>query len=184
MPTFTNFTRTAAVAEETVARFEASVPPEIAQVWREDGAGLVGDGFVRVVDPDRATTMLEGVVGMPAGAVPVLTTALADVVLYIRPLFHVLRFRFGIIDVIGFDAAQLLADVQDETFLDEVLARQPYPAGVERLGVPGPDECFGFVPLLALGGVPDPARLDRGGLWEHIAIIMALTGPPQSRASS
>jgi hypothetical protein len=51
MPTFANFTRTAEVSEETVARFEASVPTEITRVWREDGAGLVGGGFVHVVDP-------------------------------------------------------------------------------------------------------------------------------------
>ena len=42
------------------------------------GAGLLGDGFVRVVDPDRAISMLDGV-GFNTPAVPVFTTALADV---------------------------------------------------------------------------------------------------------
>lgn len=183
MTTFTTFTQTAPISPETIARFAGSAPDALVQAWREHGAGLVGDGFIRVVDPDRAVTMLDGVMGMPPGTVPVFTTALADLIVYIAPAFHVLRFRYGVIDLLGVDGAQLLADVQDDEFLDRVLTRTNYAEGAARLGVPGPDECFGYVPLLALGGREQAARLDRGGLWEHLAIIMNLAGPPQSRSA-
>jgi len=112
--------------------------------------------------------------------VAVFTMALADVVLWVEPLFVVARFRFGRTDTLGFDAGQLVRDLQDDAFLDRQMAREPYPQGVERLGVPGVDECFGFVPLLALGGRGDAASLDRCGLWEHLAVIAQLTGPAQS----
>lgn len=178
---FSQFTPAALIETGTIERFQGAVPAPIAEVWREHGAGLVGDGFLRVIDPDRASRMLDGVLGMPAGAVPVFATALADLVLYIEPLFHLVRFRFGIIDTLAFDAGALLADLQRDEYLDATLAREPYPEGVRRLGVPGIDECFGFVPLLTLGGQADPHHLDRCGLWEHIAVIMQFSGPPQPR---
>jgi hypothetical protein len=182
MPMFQQFRPTGAISEETIARHAGAVPPGLLDVWRRHGAGLVGDGFLRVVDPDHALSMLDGVLGMPPRTVPVFTTALADVIVYIAPAFHVLRFRYGVVDPLGVDTATLFADLPDESFQDRVLARQPYPAAVERLGVPGPDECFGYVPLLALGGRQDPAHLDRGGLWEHLTVIVQLAGPPQPQA--
>lgn len=177
---FAQFLQVAPVGEETLARWAPRVPEPVAQVWREQGCGLVGDGFVRVVDPDRAMMMLGGI-GLPEGAVPVFTTALADLLLWVEPVFAVARFRFGVIDIVGVDAAQLIADLQHDAFLDQTLARAPYAEGVARLGVPGIDECFGFVPLLALGGRGDAASLDRCGLWEHLALVSQLAGPPRSR---
>jgi hypothetical protein len=181
MSMFERVNQAEAISAETIARHQNAVPQELAAVWREQGAGLIGDGFVRVVDPDRALSMLDGLVGLNSSAVPVFTTALADVIVYIEPAYHLIQFRYGVIDFLAFDSPKFFADLQDETFLDQILARQPYPAGVARLGVPGLDECFGFVPLLALGGKEDAANLDRGGLWEHIAVIIRFAGPPAPR---
>lgn len=153
------------------------MPPEVVALWRQQGAGLIGDGFVRVVDPDRALSMLNGVVSLANTAVPVFTTALADVVVHIEPAFHILRFRYGTIDFLAFDTGSLLADLQDEAFLDETLGRRPYAAAVSQLGVPGPDECFGYAPLLAFGGPEDPRHLHRVGLWEHLALIAQYARP-------
>jgi hypothetical protein len=102
-------------------------------------------------------------------------------IVYIEPAYHLIQFRYGFIDFLAFDSPKLFADLQEEAFLDLILSRQPYPAGVQRLGVPGLDECFGFVPLLALGGKEDGVYLDRGGLWEHIAVITQYAGPPTPR---
>lgn len=180
MPAFTQFTSSAPVTEETVARHTGRVPDGVLDAWRDHGAGLIGDGYVRLLDPDHARAMLNGVVALNDAAVPVFATALADVVVYIEPAFHLLRFRRNRIDFLGFDDTdKLFADLEDATFLDTVLERQPYPAAVERLGTPSIDECFFYVPLLALGGPEDPAQLQRGGLWEHLAVSVQMTGPPQ-----
>lgn len=183
MATFTQFTTVAPIPDETLARYEGRVPEPVLAAWREHGAGLAGDGYVRLLDPDHARAMLDGVLGMPEQAVPVLVTALGDLVLWIEPLFHLVRFRWGTVETFHFDAALLLADLQKDEVLDGVLERPPYTAAVERLGVPGIDECFGYVPLLALGGSTDPAHLDRGGLWEHLAVIVQLAGPPRPRGA-
>ena len=38
------------------------------------------------------------------------------------------------------------------------------------------DECFGYVPLLALGGKEDVEHLKKVKMKEHIAVITQLTG--------
>jgi hypothetical protein len=178
---FSAFAQVETISPETISRHEAHVPSEIAQVWREHGTGFLGDGFVRVIDPDRALTMLDGVIGLADGAVPVLTTGLADLFVSIGDALHLVRFRFSTIEGLTTNAAELLRDLEDEDFLDHALARQPYPQAAARLGVPGLDQCFGCAPLLALGGNPDPGNLHLGGLWEHLAIAVHLTGTPRPR---
>ena len=45
-----------------------------------------------------------------------------------------------------------------------------------RLDEPAFDECFGYVPLLALGGPETADHLEKVKLREHIALISQFTG--------
>ncbi|MGC5628017.1 T6SS immunity protein Tdi1 domain-containing protein [Georgenia sp. Z1344] len=181
MTTFEQFDAAAPIAPGTIDRWRDRAPAGLVEVWERQGSGLVGDGYLRVIDPDRAAQMLDGVLGMPPAAVPVLTTALADLVLYIAPVFHVARFRRGTIDQLAFATDQFYADLTNEEFLDGVLERQPYPAAAERLGVPGIDECLFYAPLLTIGGSEVEGNLHRGGLWENLSLTVQMSGLPQPR---
>lgn len=182
MPTFPQFSPAAPLTPEALERYAGRVPEPILTAWTEHGSGLVGeDGYVRLLDPDHALRMLDGVIGLPEGAVPVFVTGMGDLLLWIEPVFHLVRFRWGTIEAFSADAERLIADLQDPEVLDRVLEREPYTAAIARLGVPGLEQCFGYVPLLALGGSTDPERLDLGGLWEHLALIVHLAGLPRPR---
>lgn len=185
MTTFNTFTQVAPISEETIARFAGQVPVEVVELWRRQGAGLVGDdGFFRVVDPDRAVRMLEGVFAVPAGSTVLFLTALGDVVVHTDGSYFVVKFRFGAIDLargLSFDG--LVALIEDARHRDDVWEWQPYPAARDRDGVPEFEQCFGFVPLLALGGPNDAEHLQLGGLYEHLALIAQLAGPPRVRGA-
>lgn len=183
MTTFRSFELVAPIAEETIARFAGNVPEGVVDLWRNQGAGIVGDdGFFRVVDPARAASMLDGVLGLPEGATVLFTTALADVVFHVNGLYLVVKSRFGAIDLVeGRSFDELVALIEDPAQRDVAWEWQPYPAARERDGVPGFEECFGYVPLLAVGGSPDVAHLQLGGLYEHLAVIAQLAGQPQVR---
>ena len=185
MTTFNTFTQVAPIGEETIARFAGQVPAEIVDLWRRQGAGFVGaDGFFRVVDPDRAAQMLDGVFAMPDGSTVLFTTALGDVVFHAGGAFFVVKFRFGAIDVAqGVTFDELVALIEDERHRDVVWQWQPYPAARDRDGVPAFEQCFGFVPLLALGGPNDAEHLQLGGLYEHLALITQLAGQPRVRGA-
>ncbi|WP_420912016.1 T6SS immunity protein Tdi1 domain-containing protein [Listeria cornellensis] len=47
---------------------------------------------------------------------------------------------------------------------------------LKKLGTPAYDECFGYVPLLALGGAEKVENLQKVKLKEHILLISALVG--------
>lgn len=183
MTTFRTFEQAAPIAEETIARYAGQAPAGVVDFWRNQGAGIAGDdGFFRVVDPARAASMLEGVFGLPEGATVLFTTALADVIFHVNGLYLVVKSRFGAIDLVeGRSFDELVALIQDPAQRDVAWEWQPYPAARERDGVPGFEECFGYEPLLAIGGSHDVSHLQLGGLYEHLAVIAQLAGQPQVR---
>ena len=183
MTTFRTFDPVAPISEETIARFAGGVPDGAVDLWRKQGAGIVGeDGFFRVVDPARAASMLEGVFGLPEGSTVLFTTALGDVIFHVNGLYLVVKSRFGAIDLVeGRSFDELVALIEDPAQREVAWEWQPYPAARERDGVPGFEECFGYVPLLAVGGSPDVSHLQLGGLYEHLAVIAQLAGQPQVR---
>lgn len=185
MTTFNTFTQVAPIGEETIARFAGQVPAEVVELWRRQGAGVIGDdGYFRVVDPDRAVQMLDGVFAMPEGSTVLFATALGDIVFHAGGSYFVVKFRFGAIDLAqGLSFDELVALVEDIRQREGVWEWQPYPAAHDRDGVPEFEQCFGFVPLLALGGPNDAAHLQLGGLYEHIALITQLAGQPRVRGA-
>lgn len=182
-PPFPIFQRTSAISEDTIARFAERVPAAVVRAWRTHGAGVVGlDGFFRFVDPARSAEMLEGVLALPEGAVVLFTTGLGDVIAHVNGVYLVVKARWGAIDVIqdrSFE--ELVRLVLDPAHRDAEWEWQPYPAAARRDGKPGIEQCFGFVPLLALGGAPRAENLQLGGLYEHLAVIAELAGQPQVR---
>jgi hypothetical protein len=183
MTTFQNFASVAPISEETIARFADRVPAEVVDLWRSQGAGVVGDdGYFRVVDPARAASMLEGVIGLPEGATVLLATGLGDLVAFVNGLYLVVKPRFGAIDLIeGRSFDEIVALIEDPRQRDDAWEWQPYPAARDRDGVPAFEQCFGFVPLLVLGGPNDAEHLQLGGLYEHLAVIAQLAGQPNVR---
>lgn len=183
MTTFRNFAPIAPIPEETIARFAEQVPGDVVDLWRRQGAGIVGDdGFFRVVDPQRAATMLDGVIALPSESTVLFTTALGDLVVHAGGLYLVVKSRFGVIDLIeGRSFAEVVALIEDPQQRDVAWEWQPYPAARDRDGVPDFEQCFAFVPLLALGGPNTVDHLQLGGLYEHLAVIAQLAGQPQVR---
>jgi len=183
MTAFRSFQRAEPIGDDAIARFSDRVPAAAAQMWRTHGAGFVGDhGFFRFVDPARAAQMLDGVFGLPDGATVLFTTALGDLVVHVNGLYLVIKPRWGAIDLIQDKSFEQLVDaVQDSALLESVWEWEPYPGAAERDGVPGFEQCFGFVPLLALGGRATADSLQLSGLYEHLDVIARMAGQPQVR---
>jgi len=175
---FESFSAVGTVPVEVVGRFEERVPAGVVGAWREHGVGFIGDGYFRLVDPARAQVMLGGSGVLPADAVVVLTTAMADVVAWWRDMFVVAKPRLGQINMAPMSFEQLCEGlVADDGVRDGVWEWEPYPAVVERLGVPGFEECFMHVPLLRMGGRGEASQMQVGSVWMHIGLMMGLTGP-------
>lgn len=177
---FEKFVAVAPISEKTISAYAGQVPEPVAHAWRDHGAGFVGDGYFRFIDPARGAAMLGEHSPLPPEAVILFTTALADVVAWWNGMFLVAKTRLGEIHAtsVPFERlVTLLEDVPGQR--DAVWDWQPYPTAVARLGVPGFEECFMHVPLLGMGGRGEPERMETGSLWLHIGIMVQFTGKPR-----
>jgi hypothetical protein len=176
------FTPAAPIPEDVIARYAPHVPPGVVEMWRENGTGWFADGFFRVVDPAHAEQMLDNVYPFPPPAVVLFTTALADLVVWRGDTFYLIKWRWGLLEALprSGDLTQVLTWMRDPELLQQYFEWEPYPEAARRDGVPGLDDCFGFVPLLALGGPPTADHLEPMEMWVHIALILQLAGKPRA----
>ncbi|MBZ4488002.1 DUF1851 domain-containing protein [Microbacterium sp. cx-55] len=164
---------------EVIERYRGVVPEELVNVWETHGFGTTVGGFVRFVDPRSLTDIVEETFERSAGAVPLFSTALGDIGVLRDGAVELLKYRRGRVDILTVRPARLL------TYLGSPMRREhadyldwnPYPQAVERLGIPLADECFGFTPLLVLGGPEDADHLTTVSLREHILFVTQVAGP-------
>lgn len=175
--TFPGFTRVADVPDASIARFADAVPAPFVEFWRTSGVGLLDGGFLRSVDPAEFADLLPDVIADSEGAVALFTTAFGDIVFWRSGYVRAARLRHGVIEVITKLPGLLPRFFADPEYVADALAREPFDEACERLGVPDPDECFGYVPLLALGGPETADHLQRVALREHLLLIASVAGP-------
>ncbi|WP_192497739.1 T6SS immunity protein Tdi1 domain-containing protein [Pseudoclavibacter sp. CFCC 13611] len=175
------------VSKRARRRFRKVLPPGVLAWWGEYGQGVAFDGFLRLIDPLDGWMELVAQTAQTLGeVVPVATTAMGDVLAWQlendgRGHLLLIDYRHGEIrtlasrDVDYF--AKDLRDEPDSMQQAEELGWSPFPEAVERLGVPGFDECFGYVPILAAGGPEDVSHLQRLDMRTHLLIIAEFAGP-------
>ena len=69
-----------------------------------------------------------------------------------------------------------LHSLSDESFTDDYFELPLYKEAIEKYDMLDYEQCFGFVPLLALGGFKDVDHLDKVKMYEHILLITTLVG--------
>jgi hypothetical protein len=168
-----------AIDDAVIDAWRNAVPDVLVDVWNDAGQATMLGGFIRFVDPGSLTELVRHTFRRHDGAVPLFTTALGDIGVLTDDAVELLKYRYGRVDLLTTRPGQLLkylgSPVQRERA--NYLAWEPYPAAAARLGVPAHDECFGFTPLLALGGPEHADRLSVVKLREHVLMITQLTGP-------
>lgn len=166
-----------------VAKYCGLVPPELIEVWEQFGFGTFCDGYLKIVNPNDYADLLADTyehtsTPNPTQAIPLVlfATGMGDLLVWERGYLVLVDYRHGNTDAVGKNFKVLFRNLADEGYLKHDLRWEPYLAGRERLGEPAFDECFGYVPLLALGGPETVEHLKKVKLREHIALISQFTG--------
>ncbi|OII21275.1 hypothetical protein BIV04_11150 [Frigoribacterium sp. MCBA15_019] len=148
-------------------------------LWRDHGLGDTADGYLRIVDPARWLDVLAEVAPRFTQGVPLFSSALGDLFVWLDGRLHLLEFRKGTSRILTKSMATLKVIAAYESFLNDpdYFDWAPWPEARARLGVPGPEECFGFTPILALGGRPTADSLQLVGMREHLLLISSVAGP-------
>lgn len=64
----------------------------------------------------------------------------------------------------------------DEWYVNNKIKNQQYTKAVVKYGLLGYDECFGYVPLLGMGGKERVENLQKVKIKEHIELITQMVG--------
>ena len=168
-------------APELIARYRDQVPPELMEVWEHYGFGTFCDGYLKVVNPDDYAELLADtyqLTSTPSArpALVLFATAMGDLLIWEDDYLSRIDYRHSQLEVFSSGLDFFFEDLADGVTLTKELRWEPYPAARARLGEPAFDECFGYVPLLALGGPETAEHLEKVKLREHLYLISQFTG--------
>lgn len=168
------------VSNETVKKYENILPADLIKIWKEYGYCTMLDGYLRVIDPDDYKELIDDTYFFGKVSVPIMVTAFGDVVTTCRngEIIDIVKYKYGVDDVIAACFDMFMKDMESEFYQNEIahLDVPKYQEAVKKLGRLDHDECFGYVPLLGLGGPETVEHLQKVKTREHIEIITQLVG--------
>jgi hypothetical protein len=175
---FKDFKLEEKISEEVIDKYDGKIPEQLIEVWKQYGFGSILKGYLKLINPDSFAELLEEVYTRSKEAIPLFATSMGDIIVWEKGRYlNLLNFRKGKVNVISAGFEFFLEDLNDKSFLDEELEWNHYPEAVEKYGESDFDECFGYVPLLGLGGPERVENLKKVKLVEHIYLITQFRGP-------
>lgn len=166
----------ARVSQEAVDRYRDTLPAALLEYWQARGWCSYLDGFLWLVNPDDFIESVQAWVEPGTGpAIVFARTAFADLFVWYEGNVHFLNVHRDRMDDIT-DDIEIFFDgiLPDQEYLDKGLMADLFRKAQPKLGTPGPDECYAFVPALALGGREDVKSLQRVKLQEQLALLAQL----------
>ena len=175
------------VSEEIINKYKNKVPEQVLDIWQNYGFGSFLNGYLKIVNPEEYEELLKETY-IPVEDEPIefntvlFATAMGDLIICEKTEskkdnIYIIEYRKGKYKMLLGGMEFFFEDLLDEDYLEEDLEWKPYLEAVNKLGEPSYDECFGYVPLLGLGGKDTVNNLKKVKLKEHIYIINDLVGP-------
>ncbi|WP_099363747.1 T6SS immunity protein Tdi1 domain-containing protein [Fredinandcohnia onubensis] len=173
-----DFIRHKAVNKDVIFKYKDILPKELIETWKKYGLGRLANNFLRIINPDDYLDIIERSYVRHEQAIPIFTTAMGDIIVWEKNKYvNLLNYRKGFVNVVSSGFEFFFDDIQDNEFMDDELMWQPYPEAISKYGDPTYEECFGYTPLLGLGGAEKVENLKKVKLREHILIIAEFMGP-------
>jgi hypothetical protein len=129
-------------------------------------------GYFKIINPDNMQELLEETYIMPFDDIPVFVTGMGDIIVCdSEGNFVILDYRHQRIKVIWTDKEIGWDYFFDDFFQKRYWQWNPYFDAVEKYGEPEYDECFGYEPLLSLGGKENVENLKKVKYEVHLTLM-------------
>ena len=145
------------------------MPAALAAEWRTFGFGGSGLGILWTPRPDEPFLDPEDWPGLDGTGIEVLRSAFADVCVWQGGRFLWLSVHSGKIATFSPNAEVVFDAMTDKHFRKTVLLERLFAVARKRYGDLGPEDCFGFAPLPALGGAIAEQYLIKTRMREYVA---------------
>ena len=161
----------------TINKYRGIVPDELLAVWEEYGFGYMLNGYLRVINPDDYKALVRETYFRGDISIPIFTTAFGDVINWEEGRYiRMVKYKNGTFHGMAAGFKFFFPDLEDEEFVKEFLEIEQYEAALQLLPMPKLDECYGYTPLLALGGSEKVENLRVVKIKEHIHLISQVIG--------
>ena len=164
------------VPEEIIAKYEGKIPEQFIEIWKNYGFGTFMQGYFKLINPEDFYDFINKSY-YKKNTIPLLATALGDILVWDSANFlYILYYRYTDFDCLCKNCKYFFEDVLDYDYIDESIKPKNYKEALKTLGKPAYDECFGYVPLLSLGGSEKPENLQKVKLREHLELMYQMQG--------
>lgn len=178
-----------AVDKAFLAKYANTTPKELVTLWQEVGLGIFSKGLFRIVSPDDyqffVDTYIEDKERYFEYSLPFMTTAFGDIFVWVKDICQnreyaiFINVRSGNWDIITSRIDLLFSlYMAEEKWLKKFfdLKVTDFSKLTDKLGIPKADECFGYVPALALGGSKSLKNIQIVKMLPYIDIIAQTIG--------
>ncbi|MCK3882801.1 MULTISPECIES: T6SS immunity protein Tdi1 domain-containing protein [Streptococcus] len=171
-----NFRTVAEMPQEVIEKYKDQIPEELLRIWQEDGLGTFLDGYLKVINPDDYLELIQETYFRGDVSIPIFVTAFGDIITWEKNAYvGIVKYKNSLFDIIIKNFTHFLKFLNNE-YITKNFELSLYQEAVRAYGELDYDYCFGFVPLLALGGPKDVKHLDKVKIIEHLYIITQLVG--------
>lgn len=158
-------------------RYKTILPGELLELWREKGFGTFMSGYLKTINPDDYTKLVRDTYFRGDQAVPIFATAFGDLIVWEESKYvRMVMYKEGRFKGMESGFKFFFDDLMNDMFKKDFFELELYNAAREKLGKLAYNQCYGFVPLLGLGGKKSVDNLDIVSIREHIEIIAQMVG--------
>lgn len=162
---------------ELVQKYEIILPDELMKIWENYGLGTLLEGYLKVINPEEYQELLNETYFRGDISIPILTTAFGDIItLEEGQYIGMVKYKNGNFVMLAKSFKRFIQNLADDYFLEKYFQISQYAEAVKKLGMLEHDECFGYVPLLGLGGSEKVDNLSKVKIREHIELISQMVG--------
>ena len=162
---------------KVIDNYKEIIPIELISVWEEDGFGTILNGNLKIINPEEYQAVIDMPYFRANVAIPIMVTGFGDMITWEKNEYvSIIKYKNGTFDIILKRFKHFFNCLKDEYFTEKYLELDKYNKAISKLWELEYNECFGYVPLLALGGSEKVENLKKVKIKEHIELITQLVG--------
>ena len=172
-----DFVKVADMPRDTIEKYRDTVPDELVEIWEKQGLGIFLDGYLKLINPDDYIEFVKETFFDGDNEIPIGISAFGDVITWHKGAYvAILEYKCEDVDILIKNFKHFLMVLNDDYFLGKKFEIPLYKKAIEKFGPLEYDECFGFVPILPLGGKKDVEHMDKVKVREHLYLLVQFTG--------
>lgn len=174
---FKEFQKESDVSQTIYDKYEKILPSELIEVWKKYGMGSFFDGYLKMINPEEYQKLIVDTYFRGNVSIPIFITAFGDVICWEENRYiRMIKYKNGVFKGMAAGFEFFFEDLDNGLYDKEYFEFSRYHEAVKLLGKIEYDECFGYVPLLGLGGSEKVQNLKKVKIREHIELITQMTG--------